>query len=160
MYRTANQMNEEKQIVLKKIDELISKRKAELIQQLPSVHEIDDGIIIRFFTEWDNCADDEQIKFKKLVNNEDPNEVNVFFYLPKGSYFELKKRFFIACMLCLNGAMEVTVDGETTFLDSYSKICPNSDEVVGKALENTYLVTSSSRLNWSDETKEHLKQYQ
>jgi len=153
-------MNEEKQIILKKIDELISKRQAELIQQLPSVHEINDGIIIRFFTEWDNCSDDDEIKFKKVVNAKDPNESNVFFYLPKGSYFELKKRFFIACMTCLNGAMEVTVNGETTFLESYSKICPNSDEVIGRALENTYLFTTSSKLDWSAETKEHVKQYQ
>ena len=153
-------MNAQKQKLLQKIHDQLKQKRDDLMSQLPVVHRIEDGIIIRFFTEWDNCADDEQIKFKKVVNTKDPNEVNVFFYLPKGSYFELKKRFFIACMICLNGAMDVTVNGETIFLESYSKICPNSDEIVGKALENTYLVTSSSRLNWSDETKEHMKQYQ
>jgi hypothetical protein len=153
-------MNEEKQIVLNRIDELISKRTAALMEEMPDVHEVDDGIIIRFFTEWDNCEDDEEIKFKKVVNEHDPNEINVFFYLPKGSYFELKKRFFIACMTCLNGKMEVSVNGDMTVLESYSKICPNSDEVVGKALENTYLVTTSNRLAWSEETHEHVKQFQ
>ena len=152
-------MNEEKQIVLKKIDELISKRKAEMLKGFPSIHEIDDGIIVRFFTEWDNCADDEEIKFKKL-DAENPDESVVFWYLPKGSAFELKQRFFIGCMTCLNGKMEIDANGETTLLESYQKKCVNSEDVNAKIYENTYLITTSNKKVWSETTMEHIKQYQ
>jgi len=151
-------MNEEKQIVLKRIDELISKRKADMLKEFPSIHEIDDGIIVRFFTEWDNCADDNQIKFKKL-ETANPDESVVFFYLPKGSAFKLKQRFFIGCMTCLNGKMEVYANGETTLLGGYQKICVNSEDVEAKVYENTYLLTSSNKKVWSQTTLEHVKQF-
>ena len=153
-------MNEEKQIVLKKIDKLISKRKAEMLKGFPSIHEIDDGIIVRFFTEWDNCADDEQIKWKKIDVPNNPDESVVFFYLPKGSAFELKQRFFIGCMTCLNGKIEVDVNGETVLLESYKKICVNSEDVKAKVFENTYLLTTSNKKVWSETTQEHVKEYQ
>lgn len=152
-------MKEEKQIVLKRIDELLSKRKAEMLEEFPSIHEIDDGIIVRFFTEWDNCADNDQIKFKNL-DNENPDESVVFWYLPKGSSFELKQRFFIGCMTCLNGKMEVEANNKIIFLEANQKKCINSEDVNAKVLENTYLITTSNRKVWSETTLEHVKQYQ
>lgn len=159
MYRTANQMKEEKQIILKKIDELISKRKAELIQQLPSVHEVDDGIIIRFFTDWDNCDDNDAIKHKIVKNLDDPDESIVFFYIPKDSYFDLKQRFYVGCMTCLNGKIEITAKGESRVLENSTKICVDSAEIQGRALENTYLVTTSNRTDWSDETMGYTEKF-
>ena len=61
-------MTEEKQIVLNKIDTLLAKRTAQLRKELPDVHEVCDGVIIRFFGEWDNCEDDAAIKYKKIPN--------------------------------------------------------------------------------------------
>jgi hypothetical protein len=153
-------MTEEKQLILNKIDTLLNKRTAELLEELPSVHEISDGIVIRFFTEWDNCAEDNEIKFKKVENLDDPDEVVVFFYIPKDSYFTLKQRFYIGCMTCLNGVIEITAKGETSILESYSKICVDSDDVQGKAYENTYLIVTSNKSEWSKDTQEHVVQYQ
>lgn len=153
-------MLEEKKILLGKIDELITKKKSELLKELPDIHEIDDGIIIRFFTEWDNCEDDDNIKFKIFKNIDIEDESVVFFYLPKNSYFDLSQRFFIGCMTCLNGKMEIIVNQKNRILNAHSKICVNSDEVQGKALENTYLITTSNRSEWSDVTHKHVKTYQ
>jgi len=153
-------MTEEKQLILNKIDTLLNKRTAELLEELPSVHEVSDGVIIRFFTEWDNCEDDDEIKFKKVENLDDPNESVIFFYIPKNSYFTLKQRFYIGCLTCLNGVIEITANGVTNFLESYSKICVDSDDVQGKAYENTYLIVTSNKLDWSTDTKEHVEQYQ
>jgi len=150
-------MNEEKQKVLNRVNQLISLRTEELIQELPSVHEIDDGIVIRFFTEWDNCADDDNIKWKKIANDDKPEESVVFFFLPKDSYFELNQRFYIGCMTCLNGKMEVDVNGEITLLEGYTKICVDSEDVKGRVLENTYLITCSDRTIWSETTREHVE---
>jgi len=154
------ELTEEKQKVFAHVNALIDKKRDELLKELPDVHEVDDGIIIRFFADWDNCVDDDKIKFKKLTQYDDPNESVVFFFIPKGAFFELKKRFYIGCITCLNGAIDITANNKTRFLKSYSKICVDSDDVTGRAFENTYLITSSVRTLWGDVINEHVKQYQ
>lgn len=150
-------MEKEKKYLLEKVHGLINERKEAILQKLPNVHEIDDGIIIRFFTNWDNCEDDNTIKFKRIVNQDDPNESIVFFYIPKGGYFDLKQRFYIGCMTCLNGSINVTFKNQTKTLKGYSKICVETDEIEGIAQENTYLITCSNRNFWSKKTLEHVK---
>jgi hypothetical protein len=151
-------MENERKKLLKRIDELITKRKSEMLKELPSIHEIDDGIIIRFFTDWDNCEDDNDIKFKKIVNYGNPNDSTVFFFIPKGSFFDLKQRFYIGSLTCLNGKIDIGVNNNTKQITGYSKILVNSDEVTGLALENTYLVTSSDKSNWKKSTHDHVKE--
>jgi hypothetical protein len=150
-------MNEEKRIILDKIDTLLTKRTAELIKELPDVHEVSDGIIIRFFGEWDNCEDDNAIKYKKLINHDDPDESVVFFYIPKGAIFDLNGRYHIGCITCLNGAIDINTPDGIKFLENYSKICVNSDDVKGRAFENTYLIVTSNRKDWKESTLEHQK---
>lgn len=150
-------MENDRKKLLKRIDELITKRKSEMLKELPSVHEIDDGIIIRFFTNWDNCEDDNEIKFKKIINDDNPDDSTVFFYIPKGSFFDIKQRFYIGSLTCLNGNIDVTVNNNTKQVTGYSKILINSDEVMGLALENTYLITSSDKLKWGREIRKHVK---
>lgn len=146
-------MTEEKKIILDRIDELISKKRAKLIKELPSIHEIDDGIVIRFFTEWDNCIDDSDIKYKKIINYDNSDESVAFFFIPKGTFFDLNQRFYIGCLTCLSGRINITVDNNTRLLENYSKICIESAEVQGSALENTYLIATSNRLVWSEDTR-------
>jgi len=148
-------MTEEKQIVLNKIDTLLHKRRRELIEELPSVHDVDDGIVIRFFTKWDNCEDDDKIKYKKL-ESENADESVVFFYIPKGSSFEMKQRYYVGCMTCLNGRIDITANGKTKLLESYSKICVDSDEVSGEAYENTYLFITSEKKNWTPKVHDYV----
>jgi hypothetical protein len=150
-------MTSERKELLAKVNELIDKRKKQLLEKLPSVHEVDDGIIIRFFTKWDNCDDANEIKHIKLPNHDDPDESVVFFYIPKDAYFDLKQRYYIGCITCLNGKIDITANNETRLVESYSKICVNSADVQGKAYENTYLLITSDRKVWDDSVKEHIK---
>jgi len=150
-------MSEEKKILLDKIEHLINKRKSDLLKELPDVHEISDGIIIRFFAEWDNCIDDNDIRFKKIINHENPDESAVFFYIPKGSSFKLEKQFYIGCITCLNGSIEITSKGETQILESYNRICVYDDDVRGLAFDNTYLIITSNKSQWSEKVHEHVK---
>jgi len=136
-------MTEEKRIILDKIDELISKRKAELLKSLPSIHEIDDGIIIRFFTDWDACIND--IKYKRIINDANSGDTTIFYYLPKDAIIELKKRDYICCMTCLSGKIEIKFNGKTEILTGFKKICLDSDEFEGVALEDTYVLTTNKK---------------
>jgi len=136
-------MIKEKKELLGKINALIHKRKNELLNKLPNIHKIDDGIIIRFFSEWDNCDINTEIKYKKIVNIDRPDEIIVFFYLPKGAYFELEKRDYIGFMTCLTGKLELIMGNTIRILNSYTKISLDSDTFEGRALENTYIVTTN-----------------
>jgi hypothetical protein len=144
-YHIVNIMSEEKQIILKKIDELIDKRKADLLKCLPSIHEIDDGIIIRFFSEWDNCDTNELIRFKKIVDADRPEDITIFYFLPKGAIVVLKKRDYIHCVACLSGKLELDIEGKKTVLTGFKKICFDTDEFQGIALEDTYVITSNKK---------------
>lgn len=139
-------MTEARKQILDKVNYLIEKRKEELLNLLPDVHEVNDGIIIRFFGEWDNCNDNESIKYKKIPNIDDPDEIVFFFYLPKGAYFDLRKRNFISHMTCLNGKLNVKCENEVRILNAYSKINLNSNMFEGYALENSYVVTTNRKL--------------
>lgn len=138
-------MVDEKKILLEKLRILINNRKEQLLKKLPVIHEIDDGVIIRFFTDWDNCQDNNKIRYKKVQNVDKPEEIIVFFYLPKGAHFELMKREYIGCMTCLNGALEIIVGGQKRILNAYNKMCLDDNIFEGKALENSYVVTTNSK---------------
>jgi len=152
-------MTDEKKILLNKIDHLLTKRTSELLDGLPDVHEVDDGIIIRFFTDWDNCDDDDTIKHKIVKNLDNPDESMVFFYIPKDAVFDLKQRFYIGCMTCLNGRIVIEANDKIRILENTTKICIDSAEVKGRALENTYLITCSDKSKWSDETIKHTEKF-
>lgn len=135
-------MTEEKKIILSKIDNLINRRKLELINELPSIHEIDDGIIIRFFTNWENCVND--IKYKRIVNDSKPKEIVIFYFLPKGAIVKKMKRNYIKNMTCLSGKLEIVESNNTTsYLTAYNRFYLNSNEFHGIALEDTYVITSN-----------------
>jgi hypothetical protein len=134
-------MTTEKKELLAKVNELINKRKKQLLEKLPSVHEVEDGIIIRFFAEWDNCVND--IKYKRIINVDKPDEIVIFYYLPKGAYFELKERDYISCITCINGCLEIICNDNTRILEPQTKMCLESNHFEGRALENTYVVTTN-----------------
>lgn len=146
MFHIANHMTDEKREILNKVNELIEKRKEELLKQLPVVHEVDDSIIIRFFTEWDNCNDNVDIKYKRVVT-ESPEEMVLFYYLPKGAYFSLMERAYINCITCLNGCVEIKTENKILVIDTNHKVCLDTNLFEGRALENTYLLTTNNRLN-------------
>jgi hypothetical protein len=134
-------MTTERKELLAKVNELINRRKKQLLEKLPDVHEVDDAIIIRFFAEWDDCINN--IKYKKILNVDKPEEITIFYYFPKGAYFELKKRDYIRCMICLNGKLEIITDTKIRVLDSNTKMCLESNLFEGRALENTYMITTN-----------------
>lgn len=136
-------MNEERKKILHKVNELIEKKTNKLLQKLPDVHEIDDGVVIRFFTEWDNCDDNVKIRYKKFSNEKNPDEKLVFFFLPKGALISLMKRDFIKTITCFSGELELNINNTVRYLSSYNKIHLNTDTFMGKALEDTYVLTSS-----------------
>lgn len=136
-------MTTEKKELLNKINSLIHKRKEELLNKLPNIHKIDDGIVIRFFTEWDNCDTNTEIKYKKITNVDRPDEVIIFFYIPKGTYFEFNKKDYVSSMTCLSGKLELNVNDNMRILSPYTKIFLNSDTFDGRALENTYVITTN-----------------
>ena len=80
-----------------------------------------------------------------------------FFYIPKGSFFNLKQRFYIGDLICLNGEIDIFFKNQTKYINEYSKISIESDKVEGVAQENKYLITISDKKNWDINKKKHIK---
>ena len=136
-------MTTERKELLNKVNELIDKRKKQLLDKLPNVHDVEDAIIIRFFTEWDNCNENTDIKYKRIANSSKPEEILLFYYLPKGAYFELKERNYINTVTCLNGCVEIICNKNIIVLEPNTKVSLESTMFEGRALENTYLITTN-----------------
>lgn len=133
-------MIKEKDIILNRIDELINKRKFELVKNFPLNHEIDDSIIINFFDDWVSYSESPAIvKHKKIAN--DPNDTTMFFYLPKGFFFDLKKLDHTSTMTCLTG--KIRIDSNNNVVNKNTKITLVSDITQGVALENSYIITTN-----------------
>lgn len=136
-------MTTERKELLVKINQLIDKRKKELLDKVPSVHEIDDGFIVRSFLQWDVADYNDTVKLKKLYNVDNPNETIMFYFLPKNTYIELRKRDYIYNIICLCGKLELNFDGTTKIIDGYTKTFIDTDTFDGYVFENTYIVTTS-----------------
>lgn len=136
-------MTDEKRQILDKINKQILKLRNEMLDRFPAVHEIEDGFIIRFFTDWDSCDDNTKIRYKRIINVNKPDEKVVFFFIPKGAILEHRKRDYIGCITCINGGLELEIGDKTVLLEAYTKICLEDNEFHGKALENTYLITTN-----------------
>jgi len=136
-------LNERKE-VLNKINDLITKKKNELFKQIPDIHEIEDGIVIRSFSNWQNHDGNSGVKYRKIRNTSNVNDIVMFYYLPKGSIIEMKKDESINNVTCVSGQIELTCGNKTHFLDSYDKICLDRNEFQGKAIENTYIISSNT----------------
>lgn len=136
-------MTEEKRKILDKINSQLLKLTNDILSKFPAIHDIDDGFIVRYFTDWDACDDNTKIRYKRILNINKPEEKVVLFFIPKGAFLEHKKRDYVGCITCIAGELELVVNGETVYLDSYTKMCLETDEFHGKALENTYLITTN-----------------
>lgn len=136
-------MKDEKRELLDKINGQIDKIRNRLLDMFPAIHEIEDGFIIRFFTDWDSCDDNTKIRYKRISNLNNPDEKIIFFFIPKGAYIEHKKRDYIESITCINGQLELTMNNKLVVLDSYCKVRLEDNEFHGRATENTYLITSS-----------------
>ena len=128
-------MNDNRKIILNKIDQLINKRQSELLNESPIIHEIDRGIIIHSFNKW---YDDDNFRSRKISNLNSSNSNIIYLYIPKGSYFEQKNHNTIT-IICLNGIIELNVRNKYNNLNTYNKIDVNCEPFHGKAIENSYL---------------------
>lgn len=135
-------MTSERKELLKKINEQISKKREMLLSHIPTIHEIEDGFVFRFFSNWSSCDDNKKIKFKK-IDCDNPDEIMYNFFLPKGTILDIKKRKYAGCIICLSGSLELCVNNKTIELKAHSKRCLDDDTYHGRVLKDTYIVTHS-----------------
>lgn len=140
-----NNVNDEKTRLINEIKDQINKRKNYLLNQLPIVHTINDGIIIRFFDEWEE-SEYEDVKYIEIENTNDEDEgiKTYYFFLPKGSIFDIKEHTNIETMICLEGKMQIHYDDKVKMLNSYSRFTiPENTKHYGIAIQNSYMIVSS-----------------
>lgn len=131
---------DEKQILLKKINNVIDKKRNKLLNKLPQVHKVNDGIIIRFFSTWNNCAHNESIKYKKIVDIDNPHEHIMYYYLPKDTFFTINNNY-IDYIICIEGEVEIELKDETKVITKGNKATVNTNNFHGKTSMNSYIIT-------------------
>jgi hypothetical protein len=136
-------MTEEKRQLLTKIHSQINKKKQDILNSLPVVHSIEDGIVIRFFSNWEQCEDDYRIKFRK-IQCDNPEDVKYNFFLPKGTILDIKKREYAGCITCLSGEIELEVNGKVVHLSEHMEKCLENDVYHGKVIRDAYLLTEAN----------------
>lgn len=136
-------MTTEKKEILKKINNIIDFRIKELLNKLPNFHTIDDGFIVRYFTEWDYCDNNNNIKYKKIKNSDYPNELSYFFFIPKDATFDYDDKE-VKQITCLSGGLLLDTEKKFIEIKPYTKNEININKFSGRALENTYLVASNT----------------
>lgn len=135
-------MVEEKKKLLEKINNQIMVKKEKLLNNLPVVHQIEDGLIIRFFSNWESCDDNRRIKYKKIESDVEGEKLYNFF-LPKGTILDIKKREYAGCILCLTGHIELFVKDDVVDLKAHQKKCLEDDTYHGKVYKDSYIVTQT-----------------
>jgi len=127
-----------------KINDLILKKKEILLNKLPTIIEFDNGAMsIQFFSEWNSIGEDKLIKHKELTNLNDESEKVSLFFVPKGSYFKVVNRKPVKHIICLSGKLEIDFNGFIRVVNYHESMIPDTDTYSGKALENTYVLTTS-----------------
>ena len=136
-------MCEEKKKILNRINELIDIKRINLLQRFPYIHKIEDGIIIRFFTNWSDCEFNKHVKYKMIVNDKNSNDLTIQHFIPRGTIFEMEKREYIRSIICTSGKIDITINNEVIHVDDFKKIDLDTDSFSGIALEDTYIITSN-----------------
>ena len=133
-------MNTQKQKLLDKIHEQLQRKKEALRAKMPVVHKIDDGLVIRFFSDWEKCEDNTKVRYVEVESDVEGEKIYKF-YLPKGTNLDIKKREYAGCIICLEGHLVLDVEGELVVLTTNTKRCLSSDVFEGKVLKDSYVLT-------------------
>jgi hypothetical protein len=138
-------MTSERKLLLNRVNELIDKKKNELLKYLPNIHKIEDGIMIRTFYDWVECDENIDIKYKKILNINKPDDISYFYYLPKETELKIKGENYVSYVTCLTGKIKLEFDNKSVILEPYSKTYINDNEFYCRALENTYIITTNMK---------------
>lgn len=136
-------MNEEKKKILDRINELIDKRKEDLLSRFPHIHEIDDGIIIRFFTNWENCQTNEDVKYVKIFNKQDSDDITILHFIPKGTKLDYNRYEYVHSVLCVSGKIEIGIDSESFIIEANEKLYLPTNEFEAYAHDDSYVITQN-----------------
>ena len=130
--------------VINDIKNGINKRKEYLLKYIPLVHTINDGIVIRFFNGWYD-SEHSDIKYIEIKDQSNNNSKTYYFFLPKGSIFDVREHGYVEHLICLEGKIQIHYGDNTKILQSFSRFdVPSKTKHYGIAIENTYMVVTSS----------------
>ena len=113
-------LNEKKEILCR-IHNKINRRKSEMLSRFSRINKLTDDFIFRMFNTLIEYNDgDDKIRYKKINNNSDTNDIILLFYIPKGTYFEKLKKEYVNTIICLSGCVEIEFNGKL-FTYQYKK---------------------------------------
>lgn len=133
-------MTPELKQAFEKAKQIIYNKKESLVGILPVVHELEDGILIKFFANWQSSEVDE-IKLKKISSLDNPDEKIFLGYVPKGIKVIARSNDYKECIICLDGHLIIDVEGDIREMTAFTKLCVDANKKYnGEALINSYFI--------------------
>ena len=135
-------MTQERKDAFKKVKELISLKQEFFLNNFPIIHEIEDGLIIRFFTTWEDSKIYPGVKIRRIENKAiNKNEKILLSFIPKGTIFDSHSHNFKECFICLDGEMDIKIDDQMHILENFSKLTIDKNITHSAiAVKDTYLI--------------------
>jgi hypothetical protein len=119
---------------------IIYEKKELMIDTFPVVHELEDGIVIKFFSKWEDSVYDN-IKIKKIANLNDTEEKIFLGVIPKGIKIKARSNDYMECFILLDGQLSIDIEGDYKMLDPLTKICVEPHKKYsGESYKDSYFV--------------------
>lgn len=134
-------MTPELKNAFEKAKKIIYNKKEILVDSFPVVHELEDGILIKFFSGWEVTEYDE-IKIKKITSIGDDSSEKIYMgFVPKGIKIKARSNNYMECLICLDGKLVVDIGGNIKTLNSLTKMCIHCNTIYGgEALKDSYFI--------------------
>jgi hypothetical protein len=133
-------MTSELKEAFEKAKKIIYDKKELMVDSLPVVHELEDGILIKFFSKWEDC-EHEKIKIKKISSLDNEHEKIYLGFLPKGIKIKARTNDFLECFILLDGQITIDVEGDIKSLEAFTKMCIKpQNNYSGEAFKDSYVI--------------------
>lgn len=133
-------MTPELKNAFEKAKKIIYEKQELMYDSMPVVHELEDGILIKFFSNWED-TNYKDIKIKKISSLDSKTEKIYLGFVPKGIKIKARSNNYTECIICLDGDLLIDIEGDLYNLHPFSKICvsPNM-KYDGEAINDTYFI--------------------
>ena len=137
-------MTPELKNAFEKAKKIIYNKKELLVDSFPVVHELDDGILIKFFSGWE-ITEYKRIKLKRIYSINDSNEKIYIGFVPQGIKIKARSNTYMECLICLDGKLVIDINGDISTLDSLTKMCIHPNTIYGgEAIKDTHFLLINS----------------
>ena len=128
-------------LIYQNINKILQNKIKSTIENMPVIHEISDGVVIRSFDKWESSFLDNKIKYKEITNLDFMPLNQIIYFIPKNSIIEVSKNKPNMSITLLEGKVDISYNnGNKIVLSEYYSTNIIEDIIFCKAIIDSYLI--------------------